>query len=464
VELEPHALLAGRYRIIDVLAKGGQGVVYRALDERLDRRVAVKTVRFADPHLVVRLRREAQLLARLTHPNVVSLYDVGEHEGRPYLVTQFVDGVPLRRLLGRMTARRIAWVAEQIAYGLAAAHSLGIVHRDLKPSNVLVGDDTVRLLDFGIAHHIDDTTAPGPDAILGTAAYISPEQLRGEPPGPGADIYALGLVLLECFSGRAAFEGTFAETVEARMVAAPDLPATVPEAWHELIERMTDADPARRPTAAVVAAAARTLGRARPGETVAPLPVEADGTPEHRVPVAPSTVEAPPEPPVPAVDWVAEPAAAGAFDSEPPARRRALTRSAVVVPAAAAVGFAVVLIVGSMVTSSDPEPAARGLVADQTEDTEPPPATLPLTQAVPTTEVTTTTVATTLPPITRAVVPPPPPPTTTAPTPPPPPPPPPTTAAPRTSTTRPRTATTESDAARRWREMWEEWLRRRGDR
>jgi serine/threonine protein kinase len=197
---------------------------------------------------MVHLRREAQLLAHLTHPNVVQLYDVGEHAGQPYLVTQRVDGIPLLRLLGRMTARRIAWITEQVAHGLAAAHALGIVHRDLKPSNVLVGDGTVRLLDFGIAHHVDETTVTRPETVLGTASYISPEQLRGEQAGPEADIYALGLVVLECFSGQAAFPGSFPETMATRLVEPPALPTALPSAWHDLLRAMTNPDPARRPS------------------------------------------------------------------------------------------------------------------------------------------------------------------------------------------------------------------------
>jgi eukaryotic-like serine/threonine-protein kinase len=450
VELEPNTLLAGRYRITAVLAEGGMGVVYRAQDQRLSRLVAIKTVRYQDQNLVIRLRREAQLLARLTHPNVVSLYDVGEHEGRPYLVTQFVDGVPLRQLLGRMTERRIAWIAEQIANGLAAAHTLGIVHRDLKPSNVLVGDGTVRLLDFGIARHINDAALTSSEALLGTAAYISPEQLAGEPAGPGADIYALGLVLIESFSGRAAFAGSFSETVAARMIEPPRLPDELPPAWHGLIGAMTDPVAETRPSAVAVAAAVRALGRPSSDATaVAPVPGPA-ATDTGEVPVDPRRVPLPAAgltdvPPAPAI----VPLPSGTWDEEPLRQRRnRVLRPMVLVAAAVAFGFVGVLGAAMLATArtdrpSQPVDAAADTAGTQPANTLPmtgstttqvsPAVTAPVTPPAP----TTTAAPVTSPPTTVTVVAPPPPPPTT-----PKPPPPPTT-------TRPQPTTTLSDF-RRW--------------
>jgi eukaryotic-like serine/threonine-protein kinase len=257
--LEAQTEVAGRYRITGVIAEGGMGVVYRGTDLRLNRPVALKTVRRDDADLVRRLRREARLLARLSHPNIVSIYSVAEHDGQPYLVSELVEGESLRLLLGRLPAARVADIGRQIAEALVAAHAVGIVHRDLKPGNVLVAGDSVRLLDFGIARQTDDTTLTTAGTILGAASSISPEQLRGVPPGPPADIYALGLVLLECFSGRAAYPGTFAESVASRLVSAPELPPAMPAAWHELIRSMTAIDPDDRPTAPEVAAALGTL-------------------------------------------------------------------------------------------------------------------------------------------------------------------------------------------------------------
>jgi serine/threonine protein kinase len=484
VKFEPQTVLAGRYRIIGVLAEGGMGVVYRAHDERLDRVVAVKTVRASDPRLMVHLRREAQLLAHLTHPNVVQLYDVGEHAGQPYLVTQLVDGIPLLRLLGRMTARRIAWITEQVAHGLAAAHALGIVHRDLKPSNVLVGDGTVRLLDFGIAHHVDETTVTRPETVLGTASYISPEQLRGEQAGPEADIYALGLVVLECFSGQAAFPGSFAETMATRLVEPPVLPSALPSAWHDLLRAMTNPDPARRPSAAVVASAVRALGRARPGETPSALlgldvgdtivderrvrvpltkgagrltvasresgpGAPAASSPSEDTAVAGAPVVVPLEP---ADEW------SGSAPEQGTGRKAlvgiagtGIAASAVGLAAAAAASFLLVLGIGYVVSSrgsEEPDPAASGLSADLVAP-EPPVATFP----GPSTTLPTTTLpvesTTTQPPTTRATTT-----TTRRPT---------TTTAPpttraTTTSTRRRTTTTMSERQREICRRWP-WVR-----
>jgi serine/threonine protein kinase len=268
--LELETVLGGRYRITEVIAQGGMGLVYRALDERLRRPVAVKTVGRDDNHLVQRLQREARLLGRLSHPNIVRLYDVTEHQGLPYLISEFVDGTSLRRLLGLLTVDHIAGVAKQVARALEAAHALGIVHRDLKPSNVLVDDTRVRLLDFGIARQADDTTLTNAEDVLGSVPYLSPERLHGEQAGPPADIYALGLVLIECFSGRSAFAGTFAESISRRLISPPDLPETMPAPWRALVSAMVEPDPAARPTASAIADAVETPGHSRPA-TVRPL-------------------------------------------------------------------------------------------------------------------------------------------------------------------------------------------------
>src|SRR4051812_33034868 len=263
--LERQTVLAGRYRVLGVIGRGGMGVVYRAYDERERRQVAVKTVRRDDRELVVRLRREASLLGELHHPNVVRLLDVGEADGLPFIVTQLVDGTPLRELLGRMTSRRTAWVGEQVASALSAAHALEIVHRDLKPSNILVGADSVRLLDFGIARHADDTTMTSGEALIGTVSYLAPEQISAGIAGPPSDIYALGLVLVECFTGRPAFPGTIAESVAARLADGPRIPAAVPESWRPLLEAMTQSAPGFRPTAAEVVTVLRRLARSPVG-------------------------------------------------------------------------------------------------------------------------------------------------------------------------------------------------------
>jgi serine/threonine protein kinase len=267
--LQPETVLAGRYRITDVLAQGDVGVVYRAMDERLVRPVAAKTVGRDDPDLVIRLRREARTLARLSHPNIVSVYDVTEHEGRPYLVSELAAGTPLKDLLGRMSPDRIAAVGEQIARALVAAHAVGVVHRDLRPGNILVDGSTVRLLDFGIAGRMEDTALTMAGGLLDTATYLSPEQLRGEPATPAADLYALGLVLIECCTGRPAFPGTSTETVSARLAGPPDVPDQVPAEWRPMVSALVDPDPERRPTAEAVVS---TLQTGDGAETARPAP------------------------------------------------------------------------------------------------------------------------------------------------------------------------------------------------
>ena len=238
--LSEETVLTGRYRITEVVAHGGMGVVYQAMDERLRRPVAVKTVGSDDPALIARLRREARLLAQVSHPNVVRLYDVTEHDGQYCLISELVEGTPLGPLRGQLDTVRIAAIAEQIAGALAAAHARGIVHRDLKPSNVVVGD-RVRLLDFGIARHIDDPAhahrreRPGHGFVPRPRATSS-----GEVAGPPVDIYALRPGAHRAVPGEPAFAGTFAETIAARLVGPPELPASMPVAWRPLVRTMVD--------------------------------------------------------------------------------------------------------------------------------------------------------------------------------------------------------------------------------
>jgi serine/threonine protein kinase len=256
---EDEVVLADRYRVRRTLATGGMSVVYRATDTRLMRPVAIKTVQCREPQLMTRARREGRLLARLSHPNIVRLYDVFEHGGRPHLVTELVEGPTLRAMRGRLGEHQIATIAGQVAGALGATHDSGIVHRDVKPSNILLGD-RVRLIDFGIADTPED---PAPaltdDATLGTAPYLSPEQLWGQRPTAASDVYALGLVLLECFSGRPAFGGPLAEAIARRVHRPPDIPESLPTGWRPLVAAMVDLDPGRRPTAPLVAETLRGL-------------------------------------------------------------------------------------------------------------------------------------------------------------------------------------------------------------
>jgi tetratricopeptide (TPR) repeat protein len=212
--------LAGRqishFRILERIGGGGMGVVYRALDLELGREVALKFLhpRHEDASRdQIRFRREAQAAAALDHPNIGTIYEVGEREGRGFIAMALYDGETLgRRAAGRpdrrLPAAEAAAIAGQLASALAAAHTAGVVHRDLKPENVMVlRDGRVKLLDFGLARRVDSPGITEQGVAVGTAAYMAPEQLRGEEAGPAADLWALGVVLYEMLAGRHPFGG-----------------------------------------------------------------------------------------------------------------------------------------------------------------------------------------------------------------------------------------------------------------
>ncbi len=200
-------LIEGRYRILDVIGRGGMADVYRARDERLGRLVAIKRLRETvdDRRAEARARSEALLLARLSHPSLVTLFDAGVEEGRPYLVMELIDG-PSLAVQAPSEPDAVATVGAQLADGLAYMHGESLVHRDLKPANVLVAPtaipwERVKLADFGIARLVDATHLTATGTAIGTAAYLAPEQVRGTPVGPEADVWSLGLILLECLTG-----------------------------------------------------------------------------------------------------------------------------------------------------------------------------------------------------------------------------------------------------------------------
>jgi eukaryotic-like serine/threonine-protein kinase len=205
----------GPYHIVALLGAGGMGAVYRATDARLGRDVALKVLHHAfnaDPDHVGRFDLEARATALLNHPNILAIFDVGLHEGRPYFVTELLDGETLREALGRgrLPVREALGYAVQIASGLAAAHDKGIVHRDVKPDNIFItSDGRAKLLDFGVAKLVEGTSRPqhvtADRTRIGTIGYMSPEQVRGDPVDARSDIFGLGAVLYEMVTGRRAF-------------------------------------------------------------------------------------------------------------------------------------------------------------------------------------------------------------------------------------------------------------------
>src|SRR5579871_4327589 len=226
----------GNYEILDKLGEGGMGEVWRARDSRLNRTVAIKILPpdvAGDASRSARFEQEAHALAALNHPNVVSIYDIGTEHGRAFIVSELVDGESLRAIVARgpLPARKATEIAGQIADGMAAAHALGIVHRDLKPENVmLTRSGQVKILDFGFAKQAPTATGENtatmalsqPGTVLGTAGYMSPEQVRAETVDARSDIFSFGAILYELLSGRRAFQASSSvETMAAVLNAEP---------------------------------------------------------------------------------------------------------------------------------------------------------------------------------------------------------------------------------------------------
>ncbi|WP_260334405.1 serine/threonine-protein kinase [Streptomyces beigongshangae] len=246
-------ILSGRYRLDGLLGSGGAAEVHRGFDLKLRRPVAVKVFR-PDTGFGAGedLHGEAVILARLHHPGLVTAYDAGQHDGRAFLVMQLVEGSTLKNLIaaGPLSPGATAALGADLARALAHAHDAGIVHRDVKPSNILL-DAALRpyLTDFGISRLLDATTRTATGTLVGTAAYLSPEQVLGQPVGRPADVYALGLVLLECLTGRLEYDGGPLEAAIARLHRQPVLPSSLPEQLADLLRDMTALDEQTRPTA-----------------------------------------------------------------------------------------------------------------------------------------------------------------------------------------------------------------------
>ena len=231
----PGALLAGRYRIVALLGRGGMGEVYRAHDLTLGQEVALKflpEVAARNPAALARFYNEVRIARQVSHPNVCRVYDLGEVEGQPYLSMEYVDGEDLGSLLrriGRLPSDKALEIARQLCAGLAAAHAKGVLHRDLKPANVMLnGRGHVVVTDFGLAALADEI--PGEEIRNGTPAYMAPEQLAGREVTVQSDIYSLGLVLYEIFTGKRAFEAaTLAELVRLHSETSPGEPVDAGE-------------------------------------------------------------------------------------------------------------------------------------------------------------------------------------------------------------------------------------------
>jgi serine/threonine-protein kinase len=276
------SLAEGRYQLEHPLGQGGMATVYLARDAELDRPVAIKLLApglVGDPAFRRRFLREERLAARLSHPNVVALYDAGEtDDGRPFIVMEHVDGVTLAELLqerSRLPAGEAVGLAQQACRGLAHAHAAGLVHRDIKPQNLLLREDgTLKIADFGIARATEGTALTESGTVLGTAAYLSPEQAAGEEVTGAADIYSLGAVLYELLAGRPPY--TFesltelaAKQAEGTIQPIGELAPGVPRHVEDAVMRSLARNPAYRPPSAD--AFARELGSE---PATAPLPAQ----------------------------------------------------------------------------------------------------------------------------------------------------------------------------------------------
>jgi serine/threonine-protein kinase len=275
-------LLSSRYRLEAPLGVGATATVWQARDVELGRRVAIKVLGDdgVDPELAGRFMREGHILGRLSHPNIVPVLAAGEDGGRSYLVMELVEGPSLRERAskGPLPIDEAVDIVAAIAAGLAEAHRRGVIHRDVKPANIVCGDDGVpRLVDFGIARASDLTTMTSADSVLGTAAYLSPEQALGQPLGPTSDVYSLGCVLFELLTGAPPFPAASAVAAAYRHVHDPvpsmhERGEDVPDALVAIVARCLAKDPADR--YADAGALEVALQRWRGGdETVALSPV-----------------------------------------------------------------------------------------------------------------------------------------------------------------------------------------------
>jgi predicted ATPase/predicted Ser/Thr protein kinase len=268
------------YEVLEELGRGGMGVIYKAREANLGRHVALKFLPpeySRDSDRLTRLLREARTASALNHPHICTVHALGEHQGRPYIAMEFIEGVTLATILARrIEIEEAARLIRQAAQALAAAHAAGVVHRDVKPDNIMVrSDGYVKVLDFGLARRLPTLAHPGaessaatePGAILGTVAYMSPEQTRGGPVGSASDVFSLGIVLYQLVAGQHPFQTEsplgMLHAIAARRPLSPSrLNPAVPAGLSGLIEAMLHKDPRLRPTAVDVEARLASLAAA----------------------------------------------------------------------------------------------------------------------------------------------------------------------------------------------------------
>lgn len=250
--------LAGRYELLEKIGEGGMAHVYRGWDSLLRRTVAVKVLKeqmTGDGAFVQRFRREAQAAAGLSHPNIVSIYDVGEEDNTHYFVMEYLHGKTLKEYIrekGRLPAAEAVTIASRIAEALTQAHAAGVIHRDIKPQNIIFSQNgQIKVADFGIAIAADGTTLTCSDKIIGSVHYFSPEQARGSLAEKRSDLYSLGVILYEMITGQVPFNGESPVSVAMKHVQEQVVPPTsvagnIPEPLERIVLKAMEKDPARR--------------------------------------------------------------------------------------------------------------------------------------------------------------------------------------------------------------------------
>jgi serine/threonine-protein kinase len=372
----------GRYRLVELLGRGGMGEVWRAYDTAIDRIVALKVLpaNFAgDPVYQERFRREARAAAALDEPHVVPIYDYGEIDGQLYVTMRLIKGRDLQTVLrdGPLSPARAVAIIEQVAQAVYAAHRVGLVHRDIKPSNILLGDnDFAYLIDFGIARAVGETGLTSTGVTIGTWSYMAPERFQSGTADARADIYALACVLCEALTGQPPFPGhTFEQVAVAHMLQPPPRPSTqqdgVPAAMDDVIATGMAKNPDQRYATTVELARAAhdatTVPLPRPGPT---MPAQPSARPDQPT-AAPINLQGTQRAPAPSAPGVREMAGYVGHDGAPPqtggpldseSRRKRVRRSwvvaGVVTPLVAAAGVGVVYFLPGRTSSGSSAPVA----------------------------------------------------------------------------------------------------------
>ncbi|MFD3697972.1 protein kinase [Streptomyces sp. NPDC058646] len=291
---EYDVLVGGRYQLRGPIGSGGTADVFCGVDQVLGREVAVKVFRpGADTVTADRFCDEARTLARLSHPALVTVYDAGRHGHGAFMVTELIRGVTLRTRMdaGPLGPVQVTRIGADISSALDHVHAHGVIHHDVKPSNILLGEEgSPHLADFGLSRTIHDQSHSAPDTLVGTLAYMAPEQFLGQGASTASDIYALGVTLLEALTGHREYRGTPVEIGTAHLMRRPRIPEGLPEGLARLLTAMTDQAPQARPDAAAVHHRLQDLARApRPRTAVS---AALDETSTHRSLPPPPTADA----------------------------------------------------------------------------------------------------------------------------------------------------------------------------